>query len=195
MTSRDSSPMRIGKPCEALAEGAEVLAAEQGRRHHHRHLPAVHGGDEGGAQRHLGLAEADVAADQPVGRPAAAEVLQHVADGARLIVGLGPGKAGAELVEQALGRRQARRLADGAARRRCGSARPPSRAAAASSAPCAPASRRRRAGRGRRPRSPSRSGRSSRCSRPAGTGGRRRRRGCAGNRAARRRPTPPPAPS
>ena len=57
---------------EALREGLEMLAREQRGRHDDRHLHAVHGGDEGGAQRHLGLAEADVAADQPVHRPAGA---------------------------------------------------------------------------------------------------------------------------
>ena len=62
------------KALEALGEGLEVLARQQRRRHHDRDLLAVHGGDEGGAQRHLGLAEADVAADQPVHRPAGAEI-------------------------------------------------------------------------------------------------------------------------
>ena len=95
---------------EAIAEGSKVLSAEQGGRHHHRDLPAVHCGYEGGAQRHLGLAETDIAADQPVGRPAAAQVLEHVADGARLIFGLGPRKPGAELVEQTFGRRETRRF-------------------------------------------------------------------------------------
>ena len=47
-------------------EGREVLARQQGRGAYQRHLPPAHGHDEGGAQRHLGLAESDVAADQPV---------------------------------------------------------------------------------------------------------------------------------
>ena len=55
---------------QPVAEGLEVLAREQRRRHHDRDLLAVHRGDEGGAQRDLGLAEADVAADQPIHRPA-----------------------------------------------------------------------------------------------------------------------------
>ena len=62
---------------EALGEGLEVLARQQRGRHHDRHLLAAHGRDEGGAQRHLGLAEADVAADQPVHRLAGAEVVEH----------------------------------------------------------------------------------------------------------------------
>ena len=56
---------------EAFGERAEMLARQQRRRHHHGDLRAGHRGDEGGAQRHLGLAEADIAADQPVHRPAA----------------------------------------------------------------------------------------------------------------------------
>ncbi len=55
---------------QPVGKGLEVLAGEQRGRHHDRDLLAVHGGDEGGAQRHFGLAEADVAADQPVHRPA-----------------------------------------------------------------------------------------------------------------------------
>ncbi len=72
--------------------------ARQRRRHHDRDLLAVHRGDEGGAQRHFGLAEADVAADQPVHRPAGAEIVEHGGDGGQLIVGLLVGKAGAEFV-------------------------------------------------------------------------------------------------
>ena len=73
-------PMRTGRPWKRSAKVREVLARQQRRRHHHRHLLAGQRGDEGGAQRHLGLAEADVAADQPVHRLAGGQVLQHVAD-------------------------------------------------------------------------------------------------------------------
>jgi hypothetical protein len=75
-----------------------MLAGEQRGRHHDGDLRAGHGGDEGGAQRDLGLAEADIAADQPVHRLAGGEILQHVGDGAGLVLGLGEGEAGAELV-------------------------------------------------------------------------------------------------
>ena len=54
----------------------------------------------------LGLAEADIAADQPVGGHAAGQIGDGVADGPFLVVGLGEREAGAELVEQALGRCQ-----------------------------------------------------------------------------------------
>src|SRR3974390_432283 len=48
-----------GKAAKALREGAGVLSGEQRGRHHKRNLPALHGGDEGGAQRYLGLPEPD----------------------------------------------------------------------------------------------------------------------------------------
>ena len=86
------------QPGEALREGAEMLARQQRGGHHHGDLRAGHGGDEGGAQRDLGLAEADIAADQPVHRPAGRQILQHVGDGARLVFGFGEREAGAELV-------------------------------------------------------------------------------------------------
>ena len=97
-TMRDSCATLHRQAGEALGEGAVMLAGEQRGRHHHRDLRARHGGDEGGAQRHLGLAEADIAADQPVHRPAGGQILQHVGDGARLVLGLGEREAGAELV-------------------------------------------------------------------------------------------------
>ena len=96
---------------EAFGEGLEVLARQQRRRHHHRDLLAVDGGDEGRAQRHFGLAEADIAADQPVHRPAVAEILDGGVDGGELVVGLLVGKAGAEFVIGAGPDREPRRLA------------------------------------------------------------------------------------
>ena len=53
------------------------------------------------AQRHLGLAEADIAADQPVHRTAGFEVLEDGVDRAELVLGLLIGKARAELVIEA----------------------------------------------------------------------------------------------
>ena len=97
---------------EAGREGAKMLPRQQRGRHHHRHLRAGHGGNEGGAQRHLGLAEADIAADQPVHRPPGSHVFQHVGDGASLVLGFGKREAGAEFVECAFGRRHDFRLAD-----------------------------------------------------------------------------------
>ncbi len=81
---------------EALGEGLGVLAGEQRGRRDQRHLLARHGGDEGGAQGDLGLAEPHVAADQAVHGLAAGQVLEHVRDRVQLVVGLLVGKAGAE---------------------------------------------------------------------------------------------------
>ena len=91
-----------------------MLARQQRRRHDHRHLPAGQRRDEGRAQRHLGLAEADIAADQPVHRRAGAKVVEHRVDGGQLVVGLVIGEAGGELVVEALGRQQALRRLHGA---------------------------------------------------------------------------------
>ena len=79
-----------------------VLAHQQGRGRQERHLLARHGRHEGRAQRHLGLAEADIAADQPVHRPAGSEIGQHRLDGAQLILGLLEREAGGELVVEPL---------------------------------------------------------------------------------------------
>ena len=89
---------------EPLAEGLEMLPRQQGGRADDGHLLPAHGHDEGGPERHLGLAEAHVTADQAIHRCALAEVLQHIADGVQLVVGLFIGEAGAELVEQPLRR-------------------------------------------------------------------------------------------
>ena len=86
---------------EALDEVAMMLARQQRGRADHRDLLARHGRDEGRAQRHLGLAEADIAADQPVHRLARRQVVEHVGDRLQLVVGLGIGEAGAEFLVQA----------------------------------------------------------------------------------------------
>ena len=96
-SAADDQPRRLAdlhrKAAEALGEGLGVLARQQRGRHHHRHLLAVHRRDEGGAQRHLGLAEADVAADQPVHRPAGGEIVEHRVDRGLLVLGLLVGEA------------------------------------------------------------------------------------------------------
>ena len=99
---------------EALDEGAVMLARQQGRGADHRHLLARKRGDEGRAQRHLGLAEADIAADQPVHRLARRHVLQDVGNRLQLVVGLGIGEAGAEFLVEAVGRAHRLAAADGA---------------------------------------------------------------------------------
>ena len=52
-----------------------MLLGQHGRRHEHRHLLAVLDRLERGPHRHLGLAVADVAAQQPVHRPRLLHVL------------------------------------------------------------------------------------------------------------------------
>ena len=70
---------------EALGERLAVLLGEQRRRHEHRDLLAVLDGLERGPQRHLGLAEADVAAQQPVHRPVGLHVGLDRFDGRQLV--------------------------------------------------------------------------------------------------------------
>ena len=79
----------VGEP---LAEGAEVLLGEDRGRHQHHHLLAVGGGLDRGAQRHLGLAEADVAADQAVHRPLRFHVALDRLDRLDLVGGLAVGE-------------------------------------------------------------------------------------------------------
>ena len=75
-----------------------MLPCEQGGRRDDRDLLAVHRRDEGGAQGDLRLAEADIAADEPVHRAPAFEIVQHIGDGTILIVGFLPREAVDELV-------------------------------------------------------------------------------------------------
>ncbi len=70
---------------EAVDDRLVVLLGEQRRRREDRHLLAAEHGDEGRAQRDFGLAEADVAADQPVHRLGAHHVLDHGVDRGALV--------------------------------------------------------------------------------------------------------------
>ena len=85
-----------------------MLPREQRRRHDDRGLLAVDRRREGCAQRDLGLAEADVAADQPIHRPARPEIVDRRLDRLRLVLRLVIGEARAEFVVEPLGRNQAR---------------------------------------------------------------------------------------
>ena len=102
---------REGQVGEALAEGAEVLLGEDRRRRQHHHLLAVGGGLDRGAQRDLGLAEADVAADQPVHRLLGLHVALDRLDRLDLVGGLavGEGRLHRDL-PLAVGRRRRGRL-------------------------------------------------------------------------------------
>ena len=64
-----------------------------------------------GAQRHFGLAEADIAADQAIHRAAGGEIVEHGGDGGLLVVGLVVGKARREFVVEAGFDGEKRRLA------------------------------------------------------------------------------------
>ncbi len=93
-----------------LAERPEVLLDQQGRRHEYGDLLAVLDRLEGGAHRDLGLAVADVAADQAVHGDRLLHVVLDLGDGGELVRGLGvgegvlqlalPGRVGAEGVSR-----------------------------------------------------------------------------------------------
>ncbi len=80
----------------ALAERVPVLLGEDRGRDEHQHLLAADGDGERGPERDLGLAVADVAADEPVHRPRRLEILLHGFDGARLVLGLAVRERGLE---------------------------------------------------------------------------------------------------
>ena len=79
---------------EAVSERAAMLLGEDGGRRQHQHLAAAGDGLECAPQRDLGLAEADVAADQPVHRALLLHVLGDRVDRTLLVVGLLEGEAG-----------------------------------------------------------------------------------------------------
>ena len=83
---------------QALAEGVVVLLRQHGRRHEHGDLLAVHDRLERRADRHLRLAEADVAADQAVHRPRRFHVALDVADRLELVRRLDVGEGRLELL-------------------------------------------------------------------------------------------------
>ena len=82
---------------QPLGEGAEVLLGEDRGRRQDQRLPAVAGGLERGPQRDLGLAVADVAADQPVHRALGLHVGLGLLDRLELVVGLAVGERALEL--------------------------------------------------------------------------------------------------
>ena len=76
---------RDWKTLQTLPKGLEVLESQQGSRHEHRHLFAIQDGQTRGAHGDLGLAEADVATDQPIHRLGSLHIRQDVLDGLGLI--------------------------------------------------------------------------------------------------------------
>ena len=81
-----------------------MLLRQDRRGHQHGDLLAVVDRQEGGPQGHLGLAVADVPADQPVHGSRLLHVLQHLVDGLELIRRFFVGKPGLEIPEIAVGR-------------------------------------------------------------------------------------------
>ena len=125
---------------QALGEGAVVLLRQDRRGHEHQHLLAVLGGDEGRAQRDLGLAVADVAADEPVHRPRGLHVGLDRARGVALVRGLACRGRACSNLRQPFGLDVEGVARCGAcARRRARAARPPSPGPPCGRAPsCAP---------------------------------------------------------
>ena len=78
-----------------------MLAGQKRGRRHQRHLIARHGGDKRRPQRHLGLPETDIAADQPVRRTPRRQIADNILDRGKLVVGLGKAEPRAELGEPA----------------------------------------------------------------------------------------------
>ena len=81
-----------------VAEGLIVLPGQDGGRHQDGALLAVHHALEGRADGNLGLAEADVAAQQAVHRHRALHVGLDLLDAAQLVVGLVVGEAPLKVV-------------------------------------------------------------------------------------------------
>lgn len=77
---------------QALHEGLVVLLGQHRSGHQKCHLASLHGHQVGGAQGHLGLAEAHVAAHQAVHGLGGRKIGQDVLDGPGLVRGLLPGK-------------------------------------------------------------------------------------------------------
>ena len=79
---------------ESVGEGGVVLLGEQGGGYEDGDLFAGLDGDEGGAQRDLGLAETHIAANDPVHRLVGLEIGEHLLDGGGLVGRFLEGKAG-----------------------------------------------------------------------------------------------------
>ncbi len=107
-----------GEVAIPLAERVPVLLGEDRRRAEDERLPVVQRDRERGAHGDLGLAEADVAADEPVHRPSRLEILLHRLDRLLLILGLAVRERALEPLEPVV--REVERVARapaGAARR------------------------------------------------------------------------------
>ena len=88
-----------GKVPVAVAERVPVLLGEDRRRREHQRLLAVDRDRERGADRDLGLAEADIAADEAVHRPRCLEILLDRLDRGLLVGRLAVGELRLETLE------------------------------------------------------------------------------------------------
>ncbi len=81
---------------ETFGKGLEMLAGQQRGRGDDRHLLARNRRDKGRAHRHLGLAKAHVADNQPIHRRARPEIGDHIGNRRQLVFGFAIGKTGRE---------------------------------------------------------------------------------------------------
>ena len=140
LRKRDSAATLHREVVEALGEGHEVLLGQHRRRREDRHLLAAQHRQQRRAQRDLGLAVADVAADQPVHGPPVLHVVEHGLDR------LAPDRASPRTGRSPRTRGRRRRARGRRGRRARRAAR---RAAAAPRRSCAPRPRRGGASRAR----------------------------------------------
>ena len=90
-TRQPAEPQR--QIAEPFGKIAVMLTCQQSRWRNNRHLISSHGSSECGTHRNLGLAEADVTANQPVHRFARCHVVEYLDDNPLLIVGFLIGEA------------------------------------------------------------------------------------------------------
>ena len=85
---------------QTVAERGTVLLREDRGRREHQHLLARFDHAHRGAQRDLGLAKANVAADQAIHRTILGEIVHYFFDRAGLVVGLAVGEALLDALQQ-----------------------------------------------------------------------------------------------
>ena len=106
LRKRDSTATRTGKSANRSEKVDEVLLGQHRGRRQHRHLLAAQHRQQAGAQRDLGLAVADVAADQAVHRHAVLHVGEHRLDRLGLVGRLLERERLLEVAEHGVGRRE-----------------------------------------------------------------------------------------
>ena len=97
-----------GKSAKPLGKALVVLSCQKRCRGDDRHLHTGHGRDKGRPDRHLCLAKAHVATDQPVHGRARVQIGQHVVNCGQLVVGFRIGEPRKELVPHAIRRAKRR---------------------------------------------------------------------------------------